>query len=371
MFFLNHGSFGACPKVIFEEYQTWQRKIEFQPVEFFTKTLIPELNKARQILADFVFTDAENLLLVRNATYAANIVIRSLDLKKNDEIVLTNHEYGACRNAWDFWQKEKGFTLQIWQIDLPLPSHEELLSQLDKLLTQNTKAVFFSHISSFTAQCFPAAEICRHLKNKGILSIVDGAHTVGQLDINLAEIEADFYFSNLHKWLFAPKGTAFLYTNPQYHSLIKPLITGWGWGSMSDMRWGSDYIDSNQFYGTADYSSFLCIPAAINFFKANNISELRSNCIDLVSYFLQESLSITGKSSLYSENQQNIQMGVIEVPAKYPAKILKAKLYQEYKIEIPVIEWENRLLIRISVQVYNTVNEIEYLLDVLWKIFNK
>ena len=370
IYFFNNGSFGACPRMVFRQYQNWQKKIEFQPVFFFQKKLLPELKKSRRLIGDFIHSDADDLILIRNATYAANTVIRSLDLQDDDEVLVTNHEYGACLNAWEFWQQERGFKLIKVRFELPLPDGREIIKRFESFLTPKTKALFFSHISSKTAQLFPAAAICRLARKHGLLSIVDGAHGIGQFDLKMPEIDPDFYFSNIHKWLFAPKGTAFLYTRKNCQSLVKPLITGWGWGSERELPSGSDYVDTNQFYGTADLSSFLSIPAALEFYRKNNVSELKKKCHDLAGYFLSEAHKITKMKPLYTVFPDCLQMAVIEIPKIYPALELKKLLYDNYQIEVPVLEWEDKLLIRISIQIYNTKEEVDYFLHVLGKLFS-
>ncbi|MDO9576738.1 MAG: aminotransferase class V-fold PLP-dependent enzyme [Candidatus Cloacimonadales bacterium] len=367
--FFNNGSYGACPKTVFNKYQEWQRIIEFQPVEFFQKTLLPELKRSRQAIGDFINCQPNDLILVRNATYATNIVIRSLDLKKGDEVLVTNHEYGACLNAWEFWKKEKGFKLKEIKIELPLPDTTEIIRRIKSCLNPKTKVIFFSHISSKTAQLFPAEEICKLARENNIISIIDGAHSIGQCPLNIKEIDPDFYFSNIHKWLFAPKGTAFLYTRKELQSKVKPLITGWGWGPERELPSGSDYIDSNQFYGTADLSSFLTVEVSINFYKENKIEDLKKNCHELVEYFCREADKITVKKTLYNHFPDCLMMAVIEVPTKYSVIELKELLYEKYRIEVPVIEWEGKLLIRISIQVFNTKDEVDYFLKVLKEIF--
>lgn len=367
--FFNNGSYGACPKTVFRKYQDWQRVIEFQPVEFFQKTLLPELQKSRQLIGDFINADCDDLILTRNATYATNMVIRSLDLKPEDEVLVTNHEYGACLNAWEFWQKEKGFELKKMNFELPLPATSDLISKIKSHINSKTKVIFFSHISSSTAQLFPAEEFCKLAREYNIISIVDGAHTIGQFPLDITEIAPDFYFSNIHKWLFAPKGTAFLYTRKELQSMVKPLITGWGWGSRRELPSGSEYIDSNQFYGTADLSSYLTISEAIKFYRENHVADLKKMCNSLAKHFIKEANKITQIKSLYNEFPDCLMMAVIEVPQKYPAQELKELLYDKYRIEVPIIEWEGKLLIRISIQIFNTEEEVEYFLKVLKEIF--
>ncbi len=367
--FLNNGSYGACPREVFKVYQEWQRIIEFQPVEFYQKTLIPALQRSRDLVGNIVNTAGENLILISNATYAVNLVIRSLDLSEEDEVLVTSHEYGACLNAWQFWQQEKGFRIRIVDIDLPLPKKTDLIKLFEAKITSATKVIFFSHITSFTAQLFPAEEICALARKHGIISVVDGAHAIGQIPLDLQKIKADFYFSNLHKWFFSPKGTAFLYTQPALQKIIKPLITGWGWGKNRELPSGSEYVDSNQFYGTADLSSFLTIPSAVEFYEVNNIATEKQRCNFLVKYFLQEMNKFTAMNSLYTIHPEELMMGVVEIPRKFAKLELKELLYHEFKIEVPVIEWSGKLLIRISVQIYNSKEDVDHFLAVLKELF--
>ncbi|MBN2829115.1 MAG: aminotransferase class V-fold PLP-dependent enzyme [Candidatus Cloacimonetes bacterium] len=369
IFFFNNGSYGACPKVVFDKYQEWQRITEFQPVKFFQKDLIPALQYSRKLIGEFINADYDDLILIRNATFATNIIIHSLDLTPDDEVILTNHEYGACRNAWEFWQQEKGFTIRDIEFDLPIPSPESIINEFEKIVTKNTKVIFFSQISSLTAQLFPAKQICGFAREHGIISIVDGAHSVGQFPLNIQELDPDFLFSNIHKWLYAPKGTAFLYTRKNLQYKVKPLITGWGWGSKRELPSGSDYVDTNQFYGTNDFSSFLTIPDAIAFYRDNNVLELKRECNALLQYFIEESTKITGKQSLYSKLPDCLMMAVIEIPDKYETLELKVILLNQYKIEIPVLEWGNRKLIRISIQIFNKKSEVDYFLSMLKQLF--
>ncbi|MFC1887579.1 aminotransferase class V-fold PLP-dependent enzyme [Candidatus Cloacimonadota bacterium] len=370
IYFFNNGSYGACPRKVFESYQKWQREIEYQPVEFYQKKLLPELKKSRQIIAEFINAHDNDLILIRNATYAVNTIIRSLDLTVKDEVLITDQEYGACRNAWLFWQQEKGFKLSTIEIALPLPDENTLIKLFESRITSKTKVVFFSHISSFTAQLFPAEKICTLARKHRVLSIVDGAHAIGQITIDMQKINADFYFSNLHKWMFSPKGTAFLYTRPALQKAIKPLITGWGWGRNRELKSGSDYVDSNLFYGTSDLSSFLTIEDSFRFYKDNDIIKKKQQCNALAKHFLQEMSKITGLKPLYEEFPSELMLAVVEVPKKYSAEELKNILLNNYKIEVPVIEWNNKLMIRISVQVYNTKEDVEYFLKTLRLIFN-
>jgi len=369
IFFFNNGSYGACPKVVFEKYQQWQRVLEYQPIEYFQKTLIPELKKVREKVGKFIHADAEDLVITTNATFATNTIVRSLDLSETDEVLVTNHEYGACLNAWGFWQKEKGFKIKVVDLELPLPSTDAILELFKAAVNKHTKVIFFSHITSKTAQILPAEEICRFAAENNILTVIDGAHTIGQLELNVQKIKPDFYYSNIHKWCYAPKASAFLYTCKKLQPAVKPLVAGWGWGTYRELPSGSEYVDANQFYGTNDFAPFLAVADAIDFYLNNNVKTLKIECNKLVKYFLTEADKLTGKQSLYVEHPSSLMLGVIEVPKKYPALDLKNILYNEYKIEVPVIEWEGKLMLRISIQIFNTKAEVDQFLNAIRALF--
>ena len=369
--FFNHGSYGACPKEIFSAYQEKQRFLEFQPIEFFQKHLLPGLEKSRKRIGHFIGADKDNVIMVKNATYAANMIIRSLNLKAGDEILITNLEYGACLNAWDFWRQEKGFEIKQVDLEIPLPETDEIVKLFAEKITSNTKAIFFSHITSATAQLLPMEQICQLAKEKNVLSIVDGAHAIGQLKLSLEDMYCDFYFGNLHKWLYAPKGCAVLYARRSKQHLIKPLITGWGWGETRELLTGNDFLDFNQFHGTDDLSSYLVVDDCIDFYEKYEVEKRKIECNKLVKYFIEEVEKITGLPSLYGKFDDQLMLGEAQLPDWIDVQKFKLDLYDKYQIEIPIIKWEDKNLIRISVQIYNTKEEVDYLINALKELLIK
>ncbi|MEO7912469.1 MAG: aminotransferase class V-fold PLP-dependent enzyme, partial [Roseiflexaceae bacterium] len=231
--FLNHGSFGACPRPVFDTYQNWQRKLEEQPVEFLGRQINQLLAAARAPLASYLGTQADNLVYVPNATYGINIVARSLELAAGDEVLATNHEYGACDRAWRFTCERRGVHYINQPIALPVESEEAVVEQLWSGVTERTRVIFLSHITSPTALIFPLAAICRRAREQGIMTVIDGAHAPGQIDLALDQLGADFYTGNCHKWLCAPKSAGFLYARPELQALLYPLVISWGWESQT------------------------------------------------------------------------------------------------------------------------------------------
>ena len=196
--FLNHGSFGATPKPVFQEYQHWQLELENQPVEFLGRRHNDLMRSSREALAKFLGTSAGNLIYAQNVTIALNIVARSLELGTGDEVLSTDHEYGAMDRTWRFLSKERGFAYINRPVELT--SREAFVESFWRGVTPRTKVIFLSHITSPTATIFPVEEIIYRAREKNIITIIDGAHVAGQLPLNLDTLGADFYGGNLHNF---------------------------------------------------------------------------------------------------------------------------------------------------------------------------
>lgn len=363
--FLNHGSFGATPRLVMAVYQDWQRRLESQPVKFLGREIGDHLMAARQILGSYVNAAASDLVFVPNATTAVNIVARSLDLRPDDEVLTTNHEYGACDNVWKFLARKRGFTYIPQSLDLPLTTTDALVEELWQGVTQRTKVIYMSHITSPTAVRLPVEAICARAREAGILTIIDGAHALGQISLDMQTIGADFYTSNAHKWLCSPKGAAFLYAHPAAQHLIEPLVVGWGWGEDREFTFGSDFIDYLQWTGTDDYSAYLSVPAAIQFQAEYDWPAVRAQCHELASHAITQISSLTRLRSVYQETGNTFfeQMAIAPLPPIADLSAFKARLYDEFRIEIPCIQWNDRPFIRVSIQGYNTEADVVALLE--------
>jgi isopenicillin-N epimerase len=358
--FLNHGSFGATPKPVFQEYQRWQRELEYQPVEFLGRRATDLMAESRSLLADYLGTERDNLVYVTNATVGLNIVARSLRLGPGDEVLTTDHEYGACDRTWQFLAQQQGFSYINQAISVPLITGEDFIEGLWQGVTAQTKLIFISHITSPTATIFPVAEVCRRAREQGILTIVDGAHAPGQLSLNLEEIGADFYTGNLHKWLCAPKGSGFLYARTEVQNLLEPLIVSWGW--QSEMPGPSRFVDHHEWQGTRDLAAFLSVPEAIQFQNENEWDEVRKICHALASEAEGRIDELTGLPSLYLNDAWFAQMVSAQLPKEIDVVKFKSRLYDEFQVEVPLMEWNGHKLIRVSIQGYNTSQDVEHLL---------
>ncbi len=367
--FLNHGSFGATPKAIFKEYQAWQYELEKQPVQFLGGKITPLLNNARVRISEYLGASADNLVFIPNATFGVNVIAKSLKLSPKDEILTTNHEYGACVNAWKVCCQSSGARFLQQEIPIPIFSAEDIVDQFWQGVSENTKIIYLSHISSPTAIRFPIEEICRRAREAGILTVIDGAHSPDQIHLNLNEIDADFYTGNFHKWALSPKGAGFLYARQEVQHLVEPLVVGWGWSKHPDFSTGSNFIDNLQWLGTNDLSAYLAVPAAIQFQVEHNWPVVREKCHHMLAEVLQRINHLTGLSSIYSnEDEFFIQMGAAELPLIEDLTQMQKHLYETFRIEVPLIEWHGRHFIRVSVQGYNSQEDLDALITALEKL---
>jgi isopenicillin-N epimerase len=367
--FLNHGSFGACPRPVFETYQAWQRRLEKEPVQFLGVELNDLLFSARQALAEYVNASAQDIVYIPNATHGVNIVAHSIQLNRGDEILTTNHEYGACNTIWDFICQKTGAIYKQKAIKMPVSSNEEILEQFWEAVTPRTKLIFISHITSPTSLNLPIDLISQRARMAGIYTLIDGAHAPGQLSLDLSRIQADFYTGNCHKWMLSPKGAGFLYARPEVQSQIEPLIVSWGYQSHFMPPRESNFIDYLQWSGTRDPAASLSVPAAIDFMKQHHWENVQIDCHILLRSAISRICDLTGLAPLYPlDSNFYHQMGTISIPKVKDLIKLKDRLYTEYKIEIPCLEWNGDNFIRLSIQGYNTDAEIDLLIFALSKL---
>jgi len=366
--FLNHGSFGATPKPVFREYQRWQRELENQPVEFLGRRFDGLMRVAREALANYLVTRAENVIYAQNVTIALNIVARSLELGPGDEVLSTDHEYGAMDRTWRFLSKERGFAYLNQPVDIS--SKEAFVESFWRGVTPRTRVIFLSHITSPTATIFPVEPIIQRARANNIITVIDGAHVAGQLPLSLDALGADFYGGNLHKWLCAPKGAGFLYARPEVQHLLKPLVVSWGYEP--EVPGVSPFVDQNEWWGTRDVAAFLTVPMAIKFQQDHDWAEVRSACHRLAIETWERINRTTGMSPLHSNpDDWFAQMTVSRLPADTDIAAFKAALYDKHRVEIPLVDWRGNKLIRLSVQGYNSRRDTDVLVNALKVLLSK
>ena len=359
MAFLNHGSFGACPRPVFKEYQAWQQRLEEQPVEFLGRRIHTLLAEARAGLAAYLGTQAGNIVYVPNATYGVNIVARSLGLQPGDEVLASDHEYGAADRTWRFVCEKRGARYINQPIALPLANDAQFVDQLWAGVTPRTKVIFLSHISSPTALIFPLAEVCRRARAAGITTVIDGAHAPGQIDLALDALGADFYTGNCHKWMCAPKSAGFLYARPERQPLLEPLVVSWGWQSQTPGP--SPFLDYFEWRGTHDPAAYLAVPAAVDFMAERDWPAVRAACHQLLLEAEQRILALSDYAPI-SPPERYVQMRTIPLPP-CDAKVVKDRLWDDFQVEVPLVEWGGRQFVRVSIQCYNGPNDVDRLVE--------
>jgi isopenicillin-N epimerase len=370
--FLNHGSFGACPRPVFEDYQRWQLKLERQPVAFLDsrRGLKANLHVAREALAKELNTAPDNIAQVSNATTGLNVVIQSLPLKPGDEILTTNHEYNALEKTWTYVARKTGAKVVVVKVPLPLTSAEAFHDTVAAGFTDRTKVLFLSHITSPTALLFPIESLIADARARGVWSVIDGAHTPGHIPLDLDALGADFYSGNCHKWMMSPKGSAFVYCRPEWQSMIDPLVISHGWtadnkepGVLGPFG-NAPFVDEVEMQGTRDPSAWLAVPAALEFRRTHDWWEVSADCTRLAQETAARLQELTGLPALSSPEFCAPQMVAMPIPACEPLAI-HDELLSKYGIEIPVFEWQGHYIARLSCQGYNTRAQMDVLIGAL------
>lgn len=370
--FLNHGSYGACPRSVVEVWQGWQMRMERQPVAFHdpNRGLADWMRAAREALAAEVGADPQDLVGVTNATTGLNIVAQSLDLRPGDEILTTDHEYAALEKTWAHVCRKTGAVVKAVQVPLPLESTDAFTQTILGGMTPRTRVLFLSHITSATALVFPIAAALAEARARGIWTVVDGAHTPGHIALDLDRLGADFYAGNCHKWMMAPKGAAFLHVRRALQPLIRPLVISHGWSVEADQPsargpfGNSAFIDMLEMQGTRDPSAWLTVPAALDFARAQDWPKVAQAARNLAQETAVRVADLTGMAPLSTPAFCAPQMVSMPVRARDPAA-LQRKLLQRYGIEIPCFTWSGRAIVRLSVQGYNSPAQMDYLLRAL------
>lgn len=374
--FLNHGSFGSCPRRVLAVQRRLQRRLEREPVDFLVRELEPLLDDARSSLAKFVGCDADDLVFVSNATSGVNAVLRSLRFEPGDELLVTDQEYNACRNALNFIADRSGASIVVANVPFPVRSADEIIAGVLERVTPRTRLALLDHVTSQTGLVFPLAEVLAPLHARGIETLVDGAHAPGMVELNLNELGATYYTGNCHKWICAPKGAAFLHVLKDRQSLIRPLTISHGANSPRTDR--SRFQIEFAWVGTGDPSAFLCVPEAIRFMQQllpggwpevmrrnrNLALEARRLLATTLGVDLPCPDAMVGSlASLPLPDAESV-----EVP-KSPLYIdpLQESLRRENGIEVPVIPWPAppKRLLRISAQLYNSLPQYQHLANQL------
>lgn len=375
--FLNHGSFGACPRVILERQQELRREMEAQPLRFLYHSLEERIDAAKPRLASLVGCEPEDLAFVANATTGVNTVLRSLSFSEGDELLVTDHEYNASRNALEYVAELHGAKIVVAPIPFPIESRQQVINAVLDKATDQTRLCLIDHVTSPTGVIMPVEEIVQALNERGIDTLVDGAHAPGMLPLDLSSLRAAYYTGNCHKWLCTPKGSALLYVRRDLQAQIRPLSISHGANSARTDR--SRFRLEFDFTGTNDFTAWLCVPDAIDFLGSllpGGIAELRAHNHDLALKGRQTLCEALGTEPAAPADMIGSLASVIlphsSQPVLQPTGLdpTQDHLWQQHRIEVPIMRWphpELRLL-RISPQIYNSLEQYEYLAEVVQTI---
>ena len=374
--FLNHGSFGACPKLILDEQTKLRRSLESDPVTFMESTVRELWAESLVRLSKFINADSEGMTFVTNATSGVNTVLKSLNLKPNDEIIVLDHSYQACWNAVDFITKKTGAKTVVATIPFPIDSNKQIIEEILQRVTERTKLALIDTITSPTGLRLPFEELVNELQSRNIDVLLDAAHGPGIVPLDIKKMDPAYVTGNAHKWLCTPKGSAFLYIREDRRNRIRPLSVSHG-ASVS----GTDqerFRFEFDWTGTQDPTSWLCIPSAIDHIG----SMLSGGWPAIMDY--NTNLAIQGRNLLLevlgtrkpSPDSMIVGLAAVLLPGSgvltnsaLEPDPLHTLLFEKYRIQVPVFGWphHNKRYLRIASYLYNSLEEYEYLAEVLKK----
>jgi isopenicillin-N epimerase len=373
--FLNHGSFGACPKVVLAKQHELRERLEREPILFYVREYQELLDDVRGQLAEFLGARPDDLAFINNATTGCNTVLRSLALKPGDELVVTDHGYNACRAAIEFVAERAGARVVVAPLPFPIEGPEEVEQAVLSVLGERTRFVLIDHVTSPTGLLLPVERLVPALQERGLFVMVDGAHAPGMLPLDLTALGADAYTGNAHKWLCAPKGAAFLHVRAEHQSWVRPLTISHGANAQGSDR--SRFHQEFDWCGTVDPTAWMSIPTALEFMSSLlpvGWSALRAANKAKVLAGRQALCSALGVA-LPAPDSMLGSLASVPLPA-LPAATLRSilatdpladRLWHEQRIEVPIMDWPSpRLrLLRISAQAYNEAAEYEQLAALL------
>ncbi len=385
--YFNHGSFGPAPRVVQEAREEFSRRLECQPMDFYLKQMEPALDQAMSVLAKFVGAEPRDMVFVDNATVAMNIVAETADLQAGDEVLLNDHEYGAVFRIWRRKCERVGARVVNAQLGAiqndstpstasvvfgppRLSNANEICNSLFQAVTDRTKLIVVSHVASPSAIVLPVTEICRQARERGVPVCIDGPHAIAMRHVNLREIDCDYYCASLHKWLSAPFGSGFLYIKRKLQRNLQPHMTSWG-RSLAGLpeRWQDQF----NWLGTRDPAPFLAVPAAIEFLEQTGLEPFRQWTHHLAQSARQQLEQLFGQTA-WMPDSLDWYGSMVTVPLPIGGEKrakpnsmhpLQQKLRERFQIEIPITECRGQSLLRVSCHLYNTLEQIEYLINAL------
>ncbi|MGE0609649.1 MAG: aminotransferase class V-fold PLP-dependent enzyme [Pirellulales bacterium] len=370
--YLNHGSFGPPPRSVLAARHAWLDKLSANPMDFYVRQLGGHLQHARGRLAQLVGTSGENLAFVENASTGMNIVADSVSLQPGDEVLTTDHDYGAVMRTWRRVCEAAGANLVVQAVPLPLQSPGQIVTAIMSGVTPRTRLLVFSHVTSPTAIVFPAREICSAARERGLPVCIDGPHAVAMRPLDLDSLNCDFYTASCHKWLSAPFGSGFLYVHPRRQAGLWPSVLSWGRPLGDDVP---SWRDEFNWVGTRDPSAYLALPDAIRFLDDAGWETFRGRTHYLASLARQRISALTGLEPLTPDGPEWYgSMVALPLPNPPDGQLphdwtqpdpLQTALWNDRGMEVPIVWWNNRRMIRVSCHLYTTAAEIDRLVAAL------
>ncbi|MSQ95918.1 MAG: aminotransferase class V-fold PLP-dependent enzyme [Gemmataceae bacterium] len=365
---LNTGSFGPLPKAVFERVTHLRHRLAEEPMDFLIREMPNHLWQARTALADFLHADPCRLIFTANVTTSINLIASSLKLSAPGEILLTDHEYGAMHWCWERAAQALGLTLRTFALPILAREPQEIVDAASAAMSARTRLFFFSHVLSPTGLVLPAKELCAAARRRGILTVVDGAHAPAMVPLDLDDLGADFYGANCHKWLLAPTGCGFLYLGKGNEDRLQPLQVSWGWRpdrtklDERDDAGSTPRIRFYEFEGTRDICPWLTVPTAIDFQQALGFDIIRKHNEGLAQK-VRDRFARIPQVSLATPTHADLHgfLTAFRLPPSVDAPSWRKALWERYRIEAPIVERPEGLLLRVSTHFYNTAEEIDRL----------
>lgn len=368
--YLNHGSFGPAPGLVLAARRAWSERLARQPMRFFLDELEPQLDRAADRLAAFVGTQPDRLALLDNATFAMNVVAASVPLAAGDEVLLTDHEYGAVQRTWHARCAAVGARCTTATLPVP-PTDDGVVAAIEAAVTPRTRLLVVSHVASATAWVLPVARICRLARVRGVPVCIDGPHALAMLDLELDTLGCDYYCASCHKWLCGPFGSGFLWVHPDRWSTVTSPVVSWG-----DSPGGRSpaWQDRTNWLGTRDPAALLAVADAVDFFDAARLAAFRSHAHAIVAHARRGLLALPGTGPLCTPDESGfVSMAAVELPPSAQAQPaghsrmdpLQRWLRRERGIEVLVGSWGGRRYLRVSAHLYSLLDDAERLLTAL------
>ncbi len=360
--YLNHGSFGARRVEIYEAQLKYKREIEKSPVDFLDRKR-DLINQARSVIADFVGADSQGFAFVENATTGIGCVVNSISFDPGDEILTTDHVYNGVRQLLLQHAKKNSLNYRELKVPLPVLSASDITTCISNAISKQTKLLVVDHVASASSILFPVKEIVDLCKEKGILLLIDGAHTPGMIDLHIEELAPDWYVANLHKWVCAPLGAAFVWTNEKHRSMTHPMtISHW---------FGQGYTKEFDWQGTRDVSAWLAAADAVRLGETVGWKRIRNHNHALVTWMhstLVEQLGVEPLSPI--DGSMLGSMATVMLPRICPQNsddclVLRDTIYEQFALEVPIFEFQGKGMLRVSAQLYSKKVDIDLLLKAL------